>query len=217
MADDRATVPLDVAVDNDVLIKVSCWDLAPVFARGRSIGVLGAARYVVPDRIGRMPLNGDRELTRSAAQALIASCAALEPSADEVALATEIETAALRDALELDAGESQLAAIVIMRQIAVLETGDKRAIQALERLLTVVPALAWLCGRLRCLEQVVGRCLNSVVADDVARAVCAEPRVDRTMSICCGCFGPRKPALDLQGLVSYIRELRTRAPRMLEM
>jgi predicted nucleic acid-binding protein len=208
----------DVAVDNDVLIKAACYGLAAELEGSRSLGVLGAAKYVVAGRIDRMALSGDRDGARSAALDLIARSSVLEPSRDELDLATAIETAAQRRGLELDAGESQLAAMIVHRGIAVLETGDKRAIKGFEVLLDELSDLGALRGRLRCLEQIVAHCLDAVGSDALARAICGEPHVDKTLSICFRCFSPppHAAAPDRDGLDSYIAALRASAQRVLE-
>ena len=206
----------DAAVDNDVLIKASSYGFADRLDAGRSLGVLGVATFVVARRLERMPLSGDREAARTAALALISRCDGLEPTLEEEMFASQLETEALLAGLQLDAGESQLAAIVLERGIAMLETGDKRAIRALEALLDHVPRLGDLCGRLRCLEQIAARCAAAFDPDEIAHMVCREPDVDKTMSICCGCFGPDGPILDLEGLASYIESLRVDASRVLE-
>jgi hypothetical protein len=200
----------DVAVDNDVLIKAACYGLTTELDASRSLGVLGAAKYVVAGRIERMALCGDRDAARNAALDLIGRSSVLEPSRDELVLATAIETAAQRRGIELDAGESQLAAMIVYRGIAVLETGDKRAIKGFELLLDELSDLDALRGRLRCLEQIVARCLGAVGSDALARAICAEPRVDTTLSICFRCFSspPHDAVLDRDGLDSYIATLR---------
>jgi hypothetical protein len=208
----------DVAVDNDVLIKAACYGLTTELDASRSLGVLGAARYVVAKRIDRLALSGDRGSARSAALELIARNTVLEPTDDELALATTIETTAQRRGLELDAGESQLAAMMIRRGIAVLETGDKRAIRGFEALLDELSELAVLRGRLRCVEQIVARCLDNAGAEALARAICAEPHVDKALSICFRCFSPppHGAVLDRDGLESYIAALRETAQRVLE-
>jgi predicted nucleic acid-binding protein len=208
----------DAAVDNDVLIKAACYGLAAELDGSRSLGVLGAAKYVVAGRIERMTLSGDREAARAAALDLIARNLVLEPSRDELDLAASIETSAQRQGLELDSGESQLAAMIVHRGIGLLETGDKRAIKGFEVLLDELSALAPLRGRLRCLEQIVARCLDAVGHDALARAVCSEPEVDKTLSICFRCYSPppQGTALDHDGLGSYIAALRASAPRVLE-
>jgi hypothetical protein len=208
----------DVAVDNDVLIKAACYGLAAELEASRSLGVLGAAKYVVARRIDRIALSGDRDAARNDALDLIARSSVLEPSREELDLATTIETAAQRRGLGLDAGESQLAAMIVHRGIPVLETGDKRAMQGFEVLLDEVSDLDALCGRLRCLEQIVARCLHAVGSDALARAICGEPHVDKTLSICFRCFSPppHGAALDRDGLDSYIAALRASAQRVLE-
>ncbi len=216
-ASPQTTEAPDVAVDNDVLIKAACYGFAAELDASRSLGVLGAARYVVPKRIDRMSLSGDRNVARTAALDLIARGSPLEPSSDELALAAAIETAAQRRGLQLDTGESQLAAMTLLREIAFLETGDKRAIRGFERLVDELAELRPLCGRLRCLEQIVSGCLNAVGPDTFAHAVCGEPDVDRTLSICFRCYSPppQGRALDPDALDSYIADLRGSAPRLL--
>lgn len=204
----------DAAVDNDVLIKASCYGLTERLDEGRELGVLGAARFVVDGRLDRMVMRGDRAAARAAAAEVIARNVTLEPSPDEEVLAAGLETAALRAGLELDAGESQLAAIAIRRGIAVVETGDKRAIRAFDVLLDDIPDLGGLRGRLRCFEQVAARFVDIVGADELARCVCAEPEVDKALSICCSCFSA-EPCLDPDGLAGYVEDLRARAARVL--
>jgi hypothetical protein len=201
-----------------VLIKAACYGLTAELDASRSLGVLGAARYVVAKRIDRVALSGDHDSARSAALELIARNAVLEPTDDELALATAIETTAQRRGLELDVGESQLAAMIIARGIAVLETGDKRAIKGFEALLDEISDLDALRGRLRCVEQIVARCLDGAGADALASAICAEPHVDKALSICFRCFSPppHGAALDRDGLESYIAALRESAQRVLE-
>ena len=142
----------------------------------------------------------------------------LEPTDREVNLAAGFEIAAQEVGLSLDSGESQLAAMVIERAVPLLETGDKRAIRSIEQLLDKVDELLPIQGRVRCLEQIVRRVLDDAGAiDRVAAAMCAEPGVDKTMSICFGCSSGRPPTLDqvIEGLASYIASLRADAPRVL--
>ena len=197
---------------------MSCYGLAAEFQASRTLGVLGAAKYVVAQRIERMALAGSRETARATALDLISRSPVLEPSHDELDFAAAIETAAQRRGLELDAGESQLAAIVVSRDIGRLETGDKRAIQSFDALLDDLSDLQPLSGRLRCLEQIIVSCLQTVDPDLLARAVCSEPHVDKALSICFRCYSPQpySATLDADGLSSYITALRTCAPRMLE-
>jgi hypothetical protein len=216
---DRQTAELaEVAVDNDVLIKGACYGLTTQLWATRLPGVLGAARFVVPGRIARMKLAGDPAIAQATALELIERSRLLEPTADELHLAAALETAAQRRGLALDAGESQLAAMVAKREIPLLETGDKRAIRGFEALFDELEALTVLHGRLRCLEQVVLRYADAGDQDAMARAICAEPEVDKTLTICFRCLSPppHGTELDRQCLDSYIGALRADAPRALE-
>lgn len=205
----------------DVLIKAALYDLCETFWRPRDtagrLGVLGAARFVVTARVRRATDDPDATLAR--VSLVLAAATTLEPTNGELGLATAIEAAGQRRGLALDAGESQLVAMVIARGIEILETGDKRAIIALEALLDQIEELEPLCGRIRCLEQIIVRCLaNRIAANALAQAICAQAEVDKTLSICFRCYSPppQGHALDPDALDSYIRALRDQAPRVLE-
>jgi hypothetical protein len=121
--------------------------------------------------------------------------------------------------LELDGGESQLAAMVARRGIESFETGDKRAIAGLEPMVGEIAELASLCGLVRCLEQIAHRL--AAVEDDfpsVADAICGEVDVDRSLSTCFSCYsGVRAEQTSvLEALRSYIEAVRQIAPNMLE-
>jgi hypothetical protein len=214
--------PVDVAVDNDIIIKAACYGLTATFwpEAGPTchLGVLGAARYVVAKRLARAKLVGGSANARSAVDALLSTASTLEPTTAEVTLATQLEVEAQRMGLSLDAGESQLIAMMIHREIPVLETGDKRAIESVELLLDQVTGLLVISGRVRCLEQIVLRCLAEPGASvAIAQAVCGEPDVDKALSICFRCFSPAPEghALELSAIHSYIAKLRAKAPRVL--
>lgn len=213
---------IGIAVDNDLVLKAVCYgitaDFWPGVGTAQGVGVLGAARYVVSKRLERVSLARDRSTARAELSGLLALVTELEPTEGEVDLAAGFEIAAQELGLSLDSGESQLAAMVIERAVPVLETGDKRAIRSIEQLLDRVDELLPIQGRVRCLEQIVRRVLDDAGAiDRVAAAICAEPGVDKTMSICFAWSSGRPPALDqvIEGLASYIASLRADAPRVL--
>lgn len=85
-------------VDNDVLIKVAAYcllgDLMAALGGPKAVGVLGAARYVVRDRLARDGRIRDRERASAAWQAFLVEAEEVEPSTAEVDLATTIEEAA---------------------------------------------------------------------------------------------------------------------------
>jgi hypothetical protein len=220
--DDKAVeTELAAVVDNDVLKKVLCYRLAALIwpeHDGRiPVGILGAARYVLADAIRRVTLNGDKDAALTALAAFVDSAVELEPSEREIELAASLEEAAQRASLELDTGESQLAAIAVERYIAELHTGDKRAIAALGQTLDDVSALGRLAGRVHCLEQLFVRLLDA--ADDEATIiarVCDEPNVDKSLSISFSCYsGGGDSATAREGLASYIEAVRRTAPQIL--
>jgi hypothetical protein len=132
-------------------------------------------------------------------------------------MAADFELAAQRAGLSFDVGESQLCAILICRLTPMLLTGDKRAIQALEELLDSEDRLSSLCGKVRCLEQLVLDVLRAGTNPDTLRGmICAEIDIDKTLTICFSCHsqdGPRQDYVD--GLQSYVADLRQRAIRVL--
>lgn len=221
MSEDCDDPAVDIAVDNDVLIKAVLYDLAGAFWPpgdiGGRLGVLGVARFVVTGRVRRA--TDCPEPALATVSTVLAAATALEPTRGELEMATAVEAAGQRRGLALDAGESQLIAMVIARGIEVLETGDKRAITGLEVLLDEIAELQPVCGRIRCLEQIVARCLDKgVTGDAIAQAICAQPDVDKTLSICCRCYSPppQGHTLDPEALDSYITAIRDRAPRLLQ-
>lgn len=209
---------LGAAVDNDVLLKAACFGLVERFwTSGR--GVLGSARFVLAHAIER----GGRVAGKQAAQRALAEAlersVVLEPSEAELAVAGALEELAQRTGLELDVGESQLAAIVVSRAIPYLDTGDKRAVRGFELLFRRSPTCSELAGRLRSLELLLLATLADTpeALEEIARAVCAEPALDKTASICFSCSSGVPPRHEdvLAGLQSYLDALRREAETVL--
>lgn len=214
-----AGASVDEALDNDVVLKAVRYEATNVFWREATrLGALGAARYVVAGRIKRLKLAETRPTIDAELASFLARTEVLEPSDEEVARAAQLEREAQQRSLPLDAGETQLAAMVVERAISVMTTGDKRAIACFEQLLQAAPWLLALCGRLRSLEQLV---LEIARNDDafasLAECVCSDPDADTTLRVCFSCYGGGHAARDAveQGLVSYIAALRASAPQIL--
>lgn len=208
-------------VDNDLVFKAVCYGLTAEFwpdvGVTNVVGVLGSARYVVGALIERGTVARSPTTVRSELAAFLSSAIELEPTDREISLAAEMEAAAQREALALDAGESLLAAMTVGREAIVLETGDKRAIRSIERLLDAIGDLAALVGKVRCLEQVARRVLDEMPIDRLRGAICAEPAVDKAMSFCFSCHSDESPPVEsiIDGLDSYIADLRKEAGRVL--
>lgn len=215
---------LELVIDNDVLIKASRYDLLGQMLHldcsadcPDDIAVLGTARFVVQSRLQRSVEKGDAsQRALDAFAAAHAILAILEPDDRELELATAIEDAAIEHNLELDAGESQLFAIAIVRGDARVLTGDKRAMVALRMLHPHVDGLEELRERVICLEQAMHKLAEKGDPLALRTGVCADPKADATMRICFSCTAP-VVAEDFfpGGLSSYIDHLREKVGDLL--
>jgi hypothetical protein len=211
-------VSISGLADNDVLIKGAAYRILDSIpdVLGGPVGVLGAARYVVPDAIDRHQGLQDRNGASASWHSFLAAAVLLEPSSEEVELATAIETAAAEGGLPFDTGESQLCAIAICRSGILVVTGDKRAISAMERLQHVLECLRELAGRVACLEQLIQGLCDRFGIDEVREVVCSEPGVDRSLTVCFSCSSQQDVGvIDGAGLESYVAAVREAAPSML--
>jgi hypothetical protein len=206
-------------VDNDILVKGAEYGLLSPFVAviPRSdglVGVLGAARYVVQDRLSRRSVEGSavQEFLRFLDENI-----ELEPTLEEQNIASAIESCAQRAGVDLDAGESQLCAVLISRDVPLFVTGDKRAICAIEVLLDASALLAAAAGRVLCLEQLICKLLDTLQVEAVRKAICNKPNADKALSICFCCKSSAEVSKDniLAGITSYVEDLRTSAPRVL--
>jgi hypothetical protein len=208
-------------IDNDILFKGACYGFLDEFVPNvcgatDHVGALGAAWFVVSKRIQRTRLNRAVDLAINNLKAFLNRAAKLEPTEGEQVMAGQFELAALRSGVGLDAGESQLCAILISRLVPHLLTGDKRAIAAMEQLLDSEDRLVSLCGKVRCLEQLVLDVLTGKAGVDSLRAsICAESHIDKALTICFQCSSLGNGGDYSEGLQSYISDLRKRAPRVL--
>lgn len=207
----------DVLIDNDVVLKACCYRidealLAILDDAGATPRLLPLARYVVAGRIRRDRSLADPDGARAAFDRAMARLGAVEPTGEELRRAAEFEAQAQAMNLELDGGESQLLAILILRDLPLLLTGDKRAIGAIERVAggeLARPSIA-------CLEQLMATVLRHLGVVALRGLVCAEPGVDRTMTTCFAC---RSPVVDpdsvAECLRSYVTHLRKAAGRVM--
>ncbi len=209
-------MPEQVLVDNDVVLKASCYDLCAETVAAAGVGdrapaILGVARFVVRGRLGRSKAVSDRARALDSLERMLAMMTLVEPDAAELAAAADLEAEAARHDLELDGGESQLLAILANRGGRALVTGDKRAIRAMS-----VVAKTQAAGRIVCLEQLMSRVVGAAGLAAVGPRVCAEPLVDRAMTICFGCSSGGAGHEDVQAaLASYVAHLEAEAPGVL--
>ena len=212
---------MNAVLDNDVLHKGTSYGilsslLKPHGGANAEIGILGAARFVIPNKIKRSALNRGTAAVLTEFQQWVSTFSQLDPTIAEQKLAAELESLAQQSGVSLDVGESQLCAIVLERRVPFLLTGDKRAIAAIESLFDRNPKLQAIGGKVKCIEQLVLTILTLAILDALRAAVCSEPQVDKTLTICFACASS---GVDLDtvkdGLNSYIRAVRAVAGRVL--
>lgn len=211
----------DAALDNDVILKGSSYgiltDLLAALPGGpHSHGVLGAARFMLPKALARKHVVRTAEALIDLNSAL-ATLEVLEPSETEQRIAADLQFNAQQAGLPLDAGEAQLTAMLVMRELHHLLTGDKRAIAALA--LTQLPeplSRDRLAHKLICLEQAIWALLEHQDTASVRAAICAEPAVDTQLRICFSCLAPEvEEASWREGLRSAIEAVRANCPDLL--
>lgn len=208
-------MPEMALLDNDVIYKCACFDCVGELAQVIGVGV-------VPHRLTLADFVLRRKISRSSriddvtgAQARLATClawaAALEPDDEELLLAADIEAAAQKLNIPFDSGESQLLAVLVVRQAGELYTGDKRALEGLGLLTEHMAMSGSIINKIVCFEQLLLILLRILGAKELATRVCREAEVDKAASICCGCAsGGSDEAGITKGLTSYINHLRDR-------
>lgn len=209
-------MPEQVLLDNDVALKVTCYSLVSEMIvattnDGAPPAMLAVGRFVIRRRLTRASNIADVSRAKATFERLLAAMSLLEPDDEELAMAADLEAEANRRDLDLDAGESQLLAILAKRACPLLITGDKRAVTAMA---LVAPELA--ANQIGCFEQLMAHLLNTTGIEVVRPLVCSEPHVDRAIT---SCFACSRSAADLEevfaGLMSYIGHLNHSAPGVL--
>jgi len=210
-----------ILIDNDIVLKACCYDLdeelaACVLVGERSLYALGVIDFVIRKRISRSKGIKNKECAAGNLDRMLARVNRIEPEAGELELAAALEDDALRRGLDLDSGESQLLAILILRSASLLLTGDKRAIRAIEAIIQTSDRGGDAARRVGCFEQVVMAILGRLGVEALHSKICSEPGVDGALSICFSCAsGLLNPESILEGLVSFISDLRRSAPCVL--
>jgi hypothetical protein len=146
-------------MDNDIVLKACCYDtvdevLGCTAGNGRSIHVLGALKFVLAKAILRSKNIVDKPGSLARLARLLDQVEIIEPTETELDLAVDFEAAAQSLGLEFEEGESQLLAVLIIRSAALLLTGDKRAVRAMEPIVAAAGYTERVANRVACLEQI---------------------------------------------------------------
>lgn len=208
-------------MDNDVLHKITAYGLFNSALKIPSVrhevyGVLGTAKYVVGKKFKKSPPSWGLESVLVEFNAALQHLVEIEPTHEEVTAAANFEYQAQCLNLDLDTGESILCAVLLIRQLNHILTGDKRAIKAVEALTTAENVSGNFESKLVCLEQLFLWLVNEHEVCNIRAAVCAEKIVDRALTNCFSCCSPEVPDEScLDGLKSYIASLKQVAPTVL--
>lgn len=205
-----------VLLDNDVVIKACAYRcygeiLAATTIHDQPPAILSIARFTIRTRLARKNSLADPKGAAQAFEKMLAGLELLEPTQGEIALAADLEEQASAKALDFDTGESLLVAILLLRSLPLLVTGDKRAIIALAGI-----SLSVAEGRIACQEQIMARLLRDIPYATLRDGVCAEPRADKAVTVCFACSSPSVSAdIVVAGLDSYTGHLRKATGPML--
>lgn len=123
-------------LDNDVVLKTCSYGVGTQLVQLGTTGVLAPAilalaRFTLRSRLERSRVLVDPRGASAQLDAVLAQIRLLEPTPKEVEIAADLEAAATEVNLSLDAGESQLMAMLMARGGLALVSGDKRAAKVL--------------------------------------------------------------------------------------
>jgi hypothetical protein len=208
-----------VLLDNDIVAKITAYDLADELvsilrAPYDHLGVLGTLVFAVsPKRLHRAKDGGSTAHLRL--KKFVQAVTVLEPTANESRLAVALEEAAQQLGVDLDVGESQLAAIAMLRSADRLYTGDKRAIVSLESLRKMLEQLATLDGKIVPLEAVALAMIKEFGHEPIRSSVCASHGTDLALEVCFQCHNAEgKESETLVGIESYLGRINRAAPNL---
>lgn len=204
----------EALLDNDVIIKACRYSLtsealSSLQQRGFEPAMLAAAKFVVEDRLRRHAPATSTALGMF--EQFLRECRSIEPTDGEIEIAAAFEETAQNLNLELDAGESLLLAILIKRKAALLLTGDKRAIRAIEEI-----APAEVAQAVACLEQLFSTLNVDWGVNQIQSRVCTDQAADAALTNAYGCrSGGSSAEAVADGLRSYIEHVRRDCARTL--
>lgn len=206
-----------ILLDNDVILKMCAFaasnqlvEIATV--QGCPPVLLAVAKYSLRSQVSKYRSIPEYENTVAQLEIFMRKVKLIEPTEDEINFAADLEEKAIRNGFHLDAGESQLVAVLIHRCSPLLITGDKRAIIALSKI-----APQTIEGRVACFEQVVATVvIGNSFLESFRTSVCKSRTVDKAIANCFSCSSPSVTLEEVMaGLRSYIAALRCNTGKLL--
>jgi hypothetical protein len=207
-------------LDSDIAIKTVRLDIVDeVFVSLKPLGTAGmlaVAIYAMRKRLKQKLAQEERARIEAAFIKLSGEVNILEPSLQEIELAAMLEETARNKGFSLNVGESQLFAVLVLRQLDLLVTGDKRAVAAANALLDEATALKHAINRVACLEQLFMYLLSRFDFESLRTKICHGRDTDKAISICFSCIRDEADKeTTKQALAIYIAHVRATAPMML--
>lgn len=211
---------LEALVDTDVLYKLTQYGLLAKWFQSEPLGancfwILAAAPHMIKKKLKKNPPARGLELAQAEFTEAVRKAIIFEPSMEEIQLAAELELLAQKENLALDGGESLLCAVLLVRAKQPIFTGDKRALNGIAQLLAK-GLYEKLNKNFVCLEQIILHMLESVHAQLIRNAICAESNAERAIAICFSCTATQFDFDNCrQGLLSYINNINKESPNVL--
>lgn len=207
-------------IDNDVLHKATVYGLLSLLLESipldiNSYSMLGAAKYIIRKKLQKKPPTRGKDVAIADFESAIERISVVEPTEQEICFAAALELKAQQSNMSLDTGESILCAILSVRTLGYLFTGDKRAIVAMQALSGVEAELA-VNNSVICLEQLFYWLIHREDINAIRSAVCQESEIDKALTNCFSCRSTSISAESCtEGLNSYIAHVRSTAPDIL--
>lgn len=202
-------------LDNDVIFKACAYGAAARLVELCTFekippAILGLAKFTLRSKISRSKLLVETSTASANLDMVLAEVRLLEPTPEEINTAADLEAEASLANLSLDAGESQIVAMLLSRNGLAFVTGDKRAAKAAS---VILPLLR---EKLVCLEQILQAVLAADGLNPLREAVCRERFLDRAVANCFQCSSSEVDVSSvIGGLDSYIRALRSETNEIL--
>jgi hypothetical protein len=200
-------------LDNDITYKLVAFQLfdeaiATLQIDKNSLQVLPTAKFFFQRKQKKKGASPDEFL--AVVIELVSSCVSVIADVNDTV--TE-ELNQLRQVEGIDEGEAALIVATRSQTDFLLLSGDKRCMRGLAR----IPEQIYkrLCGRVICLEQIILKLIEVKGFVFVRDRVLPMVSCDKSLQICFGVSSPATEENVIEGLNSYINDIRQQAPNLL--
>lgn len=190
-------------IDVDVVCKLAHWGILPLLPSlthrpWNDMGTMASLKYRALRAVDRP--DGKLFHTVDAAMVVVDCLAEMKPLPEP----NPELLAHFADSEQIDSGEAILFALTIDDPEGYFLTGDKRALRAVSQLQVAFQ----MCGRVMIIEQILWRCLLQEGREWMLKHVCPFRHIDKSISMILGSQCDGNEAMIIEGIGSYIREIR---------